>query len=240
MFLLRAAPRALLKKEARLVRRTSVCARGSTFAVAQASFGWWGASWSDTDTEVKTSAARSFDWWGEPLAATSEVQASAVRSFDWWGEPMAATNELRVPAVVQSSFDWWGAAWSGDEVIEAELEMRVDPFDGRAYTWEQMVDFYAAHESAVPIQAYWLNECIELQQTYGLSPAAGNKSHKRIDPLDGLPYTFDQIMAFYTNAGPIPEYQAPCPFIDQPLKSYWKKNCIPLRTPMASQERLTA
>jgi len=66
----------------------------------------------------------------------------------------------------------------------ASRERRIDPQDGEAYTFKELLVFYYGKYGRKAIQAYWET----------LAPGA---PERRIDPEDGQAYTYEEIVAFY-------------------------------------------
>ena len=50
---------------------------------------------------------------------------------------------------------------AGDEGLNYAEERRVDPEDGMAYTWDELVEFYKGKYSRKDLEAYWHYECEE-------------------------------------------------------------------------------
>eukprot|EP00746_Dinoflagellata_sp_MGD_P036575 gnl/MRDRNA2_/MRDRNA2_187776_c0_seq1.p1 gnl/MRDRNA2_/MRDRNA2_187776_c0~~gnl/MRDRNA2_/MRDRNA2_187776_c0_seq1.p1 ORF type:complete len:404 (+),score=77.02 gnl/MRDRNA2_/MRDRNA2_187776_c0_seq1:27-1238(+) len=87
-----------------------------------------------------------------------------------------------------------------------ELEKRIDPDDGKAYTYAEIVAHYGKHYSADVLRDYWENQC------------KVTEPEKRIDPDDGKVYTWKEIFAQYKEHYTLDD-----------LKAYWKNDCKPVK-----------
>lgn len=91
-------------------------------------------------------------------------------------------------------------------VSEADPDLsgrRIDPSDGCAYTFEEMVDFYRDRLSRTGLKAYWQNACVPEQSSKGKSKGssmAGGKNSQDgesvMTPSDSCPRLY--VMRFTT------------------------------------------
>mmetsp|Transcript_23076 Transcript_23076/g.64999 ORF Transcript_23076/g.64999 Transcript_23076/m.64999 type:complete len:1253 (+) Transcript_23076:22-3780(+) len=94
-------------------------------------------------------------------------------------------------------------------------ERRIDPEDGIAYTFDEISAHYTGTYSKSGIRTYWEAQC---------SVAKGGKAskvnaEKRVDPEDGVAYTFDELAAFYKGK-----------YKQNVLQAYWDSTCTSVRS----------
>lgn len=91
-------------------------------------------------------------------------------------------------------------------------EKRIDPADGKAYSREELGVFYAQEYSKKALNAYW-DQC-EVKAPKKATPKAdkggkssgkgktsageGSEPEKRVDPVDGKAYTWEELRAHYS------------------------------------------
>ena len=83
-------------------------------------------------------------------------------------EETEGRDRRRFAVVAGSAFEETGfvdddvASGGGEQEQEQEQEeeRRVDPLDGRVYTWQKLRAYYAGWYTETVIEAYWETECL--------------------------------------------------------------------------------
>lgn len=97
------------------------------------------------------------------------------------------------------------------------MEKRVDPSDGKCYTFEDLGTYYNGHFTKRQIEMYWQEQCVSIKQA--------EKAERRVDQTDGKEYTFDQLACRSDK------------FHMSVVQAYWDKWCIPVAQYNAKNEK---
>lgn len=117
-----------------------------------------------------------------------------------------------------------------EDVVPVEQpERRLDPDDGKAYTWLEFHDKFHGEYSAEDISSYWKDACIVVRE-----PDADQVLEQRIDPDDGKVWNFNDFKKCYQEK-----------YSDEDIVLYWKDACTPIiakgytsKATVATQPRL--
>uniref|UniRef100_A0A7S0FLL1 Uncharacterized protein n=1 Tax=Pyrodinium bahamense TaxID=73915 RepID=A0A7S0FLL1_9DINO len=101
---------------------------------------------------------------------------------------------------------------------------RVDPADGKAYSFAEISAVYKGQYSPGQIRAYWNSEMRPVESA-GLDTAGTSEENRKIDPDDGQAYTFSGLTTKYSGQYSVVE-----------LREYWRISMRPIAagTPSAA------
>lgn len=106
-------------------------------------------------------------------------------------------------------------------------ERRIDPSDGRSYTFDEILSFYTGTYKKAAVRSYWDTECrlAKTKQPRGVQAAS---EVSKVDPSDGLAYTFKELSDHYKGT-----------YTTAAVQSYWDTQCTanPARTSRRQKAR---
>jgi hypothetical protein len=94
------------------------------------------------------------------------------------------------------------------------LERRLDPDNGKVYSWKEFRARFEKEYSSKDMEDYWRDACRLL-----VSPEVFAATERRVDPNDGRVWTFDEFKLEYKG-----NYSA------EDIRKYWEDACRPIRS----------